>query len=359
MSATPPSGVPLLRLTATDEDHGPNGQLSFGLVRADQRSKFQLSPDHGILTVASSSSSSSWTPGTMELLEVTVSDAGSPPRTSTGLIQVSVDGPALVEGRLGFDQEVYYAEIPENLVNGSVVAEVKAVRTDGRRQDVAYSLVKKSQQQVDEEEDEELAAFEVGEADGIIRVLDQKALDYEATNKFVLTVAARSADADDDVDGAAAYATVVVSLKDVNDNAPMFSQDVYRAHVVEGLEKDSVVLTVTAFDLDRDVKDAAVRTGGGGQLVYEIIDGNVDGAFAMRTAQPGVLLTNTVLDREIRDTYELVVSASDGSLSGEAKVVVRILDVIDSPLQFPYLPPLRVGLGKKRLREPGCPRRRR
>ena len=74
-----------------------------------------------------------------------------------------------------------------------------------------------------------------------------------------------------------------------------------------------------------------------------------------------------VLDREIRDTYELTVSATDNSgdsvaqggggggsrsgggieqqerLTGTAKVIVTVLDANDSPLQFPSLSPIQVG----------------
>ena len=63
--------------------------------------------------------------------------------------------------------------------------------------------------------------------------------------------------------------------------------------MAEGLGKDSIVLKVDAFDRDRN------NDG----FTYEIIEGNVDGAFAMKTAQPGIIFTNTVLDREIRDRY--------------------------------------------------------
>ena len=90
-----------------------------------------------------------------------------------------------------------------------------------------------------------------------------------------------------------AYATVIVKVRDLNDNPPRFSQESYAADVAEGLSKDSIVLKVQAFDRDTNNDGFA----------YEIIEGNVDGAFAMKTAQPGIIFTNTVLDREIRDRY--------------------------------------------------------
>ena len=78
--------VPLLRLSATDNDQpgSPNSKLTYSLV--DAGSKYQLSPDQGILTA---SPGATWTAGTVEYVTVTVSDAGVPARTSTGLIEVS------------------------------------------------------------------------------------------------------------------------------------------------------------------------------------------------------------------------------------------------------------------------------
>ena len=348
ITATPPTGVPLLRLSAHDNDIGPHAQLSYNLVRADQRNRYQLSPDQGILTIVASSSDQSierWQPGTVELLEVTVSDAGRPARSSTGLIEVTIEGGPAV--RLAFERDIYHAEIHENPESGTDISgcPVKAVRSDGRRQNVIYSFVKGN----------ELSAFEINSNNGLIRVRDPEMIDYESTRTFTLTVSGKGLGARDE-QGLNAYTTCVISVKNGNDNAPRFGQDVYRANVMEGLSKESLVTRVVAFDLDRDrlgfqnKRDAITN---GRDFLYEIIDGNVDGAFTMKTSSPGVLFTNTVLDREIRETYELTISASDTfgdvsrvgirneRLAGTTKVVVKVLDANDSPLRFPELPPMK------------------
>ena len=189
----------------------------------------------------------------------------------------------------------------------------------------------------------------------MIRVRDPEMIDYEKKRYFTLTVSGKGLGARDEL-GLNAYTTCVVSVRNVNDNPPRFGQDVYRANVMEGLDKESIVTRVVAFDLDRDrldfqnKRDAIVN---GGDFLYEIIDGNVDGAFTMKTSAPGVLFTNTVLDREIRETDELTISASDASgdisgtgqsyerLTGVTKVIVKVLDANDSPLQFPEIPPMK------------------
>ena len=185
----------------------------------------------------------------------------------------------------------------------------------------------------------ELGGFEINSNNGLIRVRDGEVVDYELQTEFVLTVSGRGLGAEDGVLNVA-YATVIAKVTNTNDNPPRFSQESYAIDVEEGIARESVVLKVEAFDPD---------TGLDG-FVFEIIDGNVDGAFTMKTAQPGVIFTNTVLDREIRDSYRLTVGARDSGLSsseppltGTATVDIRVLDANDSPLQLPRaLPPVRV-----------------
>ena len=319
MTATPPIGVPLLRLSATDPDLGAHSQLTYNLVRPEQRALFELSASEGILTIQNGDVS--WEPGTIQTLEVSVSDAGRPPRSSTGLVEVLIEGGPAVS--LTFQQQTYHAEVAENPNSGEDVTKVHAVRSDGRRQRVIYTFLRGN----------EAGAFEINSNNGLIRVRDPEVIDYENHKQFLLTIQGQGLGDEDDLN---AFTTCIIKIKNVNDNVPKFTQPLYIARVMEGLPKASLVTTVTAFDLDYEKSN---------DITYEIVGGNVDEAFYMTTAQPGVILTNTVLDREIRDSYELTVAAKDNgqpSLTGSCKVRISILDVNDSPLQFPAFPPFRV-----------------
>ena len=130
--------------------------------------------------------------------------------------------------------------------------------------------------------------FEINSNNGIIRVRDPEVIDYEKNKQFVLTIQGQGLGVEDDLN---AFTTCIIKVKNVNDNVPKFTQNMYIARVLEGLPKASLVTTVTAFDLDYEQSND--------DITYEIIGGNVDEAFYMTTAQPGVILTNTVLDREI------------------------------------------------------------
>ena len=66
-----------------------------------------------------------WRPGTVEYLEVSVSDAGRPSLTSTGLVEVTVDGGPVVG--LSFERDLYTAELDENPESGRDVAQVRHI----------------------------------------------------------------------------------------------------------------------------------------------------------------------------------------------------------------------------------------
>ena len=79
------------------------------------------------------------------------------------------------------------------------------------------------------------------------------------------------------------------------------------------------------------------------------IDGNHDGAFTIDQQYSGIIKTNIVLDREIRDSYELKVTATDeGSppKTGYTKVIVKIIDINDNQPQFPPSTPITISEGK-------------
>jgi protocadherin-16/23 len=107
---------------------------------------------------------------------------------------------------------------------------VSAVRSDGRRQRVTYSFGSGNEENT----------FEINSNNGLIRVRDQKRLDFESAPHLRLIVVAQA-------EGASplyGYATVWVDLLDQNDNAPRFTQDSYTSAVWEGNNKGTFVMQV-------------------------------------------------------------------------------------------------------------------
>jgi protocadherin-16/23 len=73
-------------------------------------------------------------------------------------------------------------------------------------------------------------------------------------------------------------------------------------------------------------------------LLYHIVDGNPDNAFIINPPYSGIVRTNIVLDREIREKYRLTIIATDQGtpqLTGTAALNIRVIDINDNQPTFP------------------------
>ncbi|XP_015235721.1 PREDICTED: protocadherin gamma-A9-like [Cyprinodon variegatus] len=119
--------------------------------------------------------------------------------------------------------------------------------------------------------------------------------------------------------------TVVIHVKvlDANDNAPVFSQDVYKATVLENSPPETIVISVSAADADEGVNghvsyDFGHMSTDDLDLFY--IDPNV-----------GEIKVRGVIDFEEKSSFEISVEAKDGlGLTSYAKVLLDIIDVNDN-----------------------------
>lgn len=96
---------------------------------------------------------------------------------------------------------------------------------------------------------------------------------------------------------------VVITILDVNDNAPRFDQRSYSAVIPENVPPQSLVINVTATDPDE---------GLGGDIQYDIFnEGEASGLFRI-DHKTGMLYTKTELTGKGRsDSYQLVIRAQD------------------------------------------------
>ncbi|XP_045406977.1 protocadherin beta-5 [Lemur catta] len=148
-------------------------------------------------------------------------------------------------------------------------------------------------------------------------VLD-KALDREEQAEFSLTLAA--------LDGGApprsGTITVLIVVLDNNDNAPEFSQSLYEIQVPENSPLNSLVLTVSARDLD---------AGAYGNVAYALVQGNeVTQPFVIDEIT-GEIRLKRALDFETTRYYNVEIVATDGGgLSGKCTVAIEVVDVNDN-----------------------------
>ncbi|KAG5896560.1 hypothetical protein JTB14_010389 [Gonioctena quinquepunctata] len=305
-------GQMILKVSANDIDEGTNAEIVYSILNDNSYGKFRINPNTGILTTTQSLASNK---GKVSYLNILATDKGNPPKSSTGLIEIMVGD--LQEGSpiLRFQNDTYTVTVTENAQQFQDITQVAAVRTDGRRQKIIYSIGSGNEENI----------FIIDSNSGIIQVRDPKNLDYELHKEILLVVEART-EGNPTLHG---YCNVIIQITDENDNSPKFTQQQYSASVWEGNKKGAFVLQVVAFDADE---------GSNSKILYHIVDGNHDNAFKIEPAFSGTLKTNIVLDREIRDLYRLTVIATDEGIpqmTGTARIRINVVDVNDNQPTFP------------------------
>ncbi|XP_034454859.1 protocadherin gamma-A11-like [Hippoglossus hippoglossus] len=114
-----------------------------------------------------------------------------------------------------------------------------------------------------------------------------------------------------------------VTVLDANDNAPVFSQAVYKASLPENSPPDTVVINVSATDADEGVN---------GDVTYDfghLTDDDVN-VFSI-DHKTGEIIVTGVIDFEARSSFEMRVEAKDGlGLTSYAKVMIDVTDVNDN-----------------------------
>uniref|UniRef100_A0A8B9GTD6 Cadherin domain-containing protein n=1 Tax=Astyanax mexicanus TaxID=7994 RepID=A0A8B9GTD6_ASTMX len=118
--------------------------------------------------------------------------------------------------------------------------------------------------------------------------------------------------------------TIHVNVLDANDNAPVFSQTDYMVTLPENSPLGTIVVTVSATDADEGLN---------GKVTYEFgrISVKAQKIFSLDQDNGQIRVTGHI-DFEESSVYELSVEARDEfSLSSEANVVIKILDINDNP----------------------------
>ncbi|KAM6322674.1 protocadherin alpha-6-like [Podargus strigoides] len=119
---------------------------------------------------------------------------------------------------------------------------------------------------------------------------------------------------------------LVISVLDANDNAPQFNQSVYKVEVLEGSEPGTLLITLSATDLDEGINNDIAY------LFSKRVAVQVKEIFTI-DENKGEIRLQGKLDYEEMESYEITIEARDKGfppLSGHCKVVVAVLDVNDN-----------------------------
>ncbi|XP_070826260.1 protocadherin Fat 3a isoform X10 [Chaetodon trifascialis] len=207
--------------------------------------------------------------------------------------------------------------VKENARIGTTLLQVAAKDDDaGRDGEIQYSI----------HDGSGLGRFAIDEETGMIYTTDT--LDRETKDSYWLTVYA----SDHGVVPQFTTIEVFVQVEDVNDNAPLTSEPVYRPSVQENSPRDVSVIQIQAQDPDATPPNTADR------LNYRIISGNPQNFFIINTQTGLITTTSRKLDREQQTEHVLEVLVSDGGPTPRQStvwVMVQVLDENDNKPTFP------------------------
>ncbi|XP_043934458.1 cadherin EGF LAG seven-pass G-type receptor 3 isoform X2 [Protopterus annectens] len=287
----------ILTVTATDLDKDNNALVHYNIISGNSRGQFSIDSVTGEIQVV--------VPLDFETereyaLRIRAQDAGRPPLSNnTGMVSVQVVD--INDNAPIFVSTPFQVSVLENAPLGHSVIHIQAVDADsGENARLEYRLT-------DTLPD---TPFVINSATGWITVSAQ--LDRESVEYYFFGIEAR----DHGTPFLSASASVTITILDVNDNRPEFTEKEYFVRLNEDAVVGTSVLSVTA--VDRDVNSL---------ITYQITSGNTRNRFAISTqGGVGLITLSLPLDYKQERRYVLTVTASDRMLHDSCHVYVNITD---------------------------------
>ncbi|KAI7801535.1 putative protocadherin beta-15-like [Triplophysa rosa] len=243
-------------------------------------------------------------------LILTAVDGGTPPRSGTVVIHVTVldandNAPV-------FSQAVYKVSLPENSPVDTVVVTVSATDADeGYNGEVTYTFGHLSESHMD--------VFSLNPVFGEIKLTGF--IDFEEENSIELPIQAK------DGQGLASYSSVFINIVDINDNAPIIIIKSLNSPVPENASPGTEVGIINVQDRDSE-NNGQVRCSIQQSVPFKLVP-SIKNYYS--------LVTTGLLDRELVSDYNITITATDeGSppLSSSKNVHFTVADVNDNPPVF-------------------------
>ncbi|TRY83135.1 hypothetical protein DNTS_020651, partial [Danionella cerebrum] len=298
-------GTEVIQITATDDDLGQNGEISYTLLT--NTALFAINNENGSVYVSGPLDRESVSEFTLKILAIDKAEKGSQMFSETTLrIYVEdVNDCAPI-----FIPKTYNCRVFEDLPVGTVIAWLQTQDPDIESGGwVRYSLPNDFN-----------GTFRIHAESGIVKVA--KDLDYEKKPFYNVTVVAEDLGFPLKLRSESYLEVEVIDVNE-NLNEPYFPEFAYRGSVKENSRLGTSVLQVTAQDDDK---------GRDGVITYSMNAKSGLGRFAI-DEETGLVYTTGSLDCESQDSYWLTVYAMDHGvvpLSASAELFIQVEDVNDN-----------------------------
>ncbi|XP_061164099.1 protocadherin beta-11-like [Saccostrea echinata] len=308
-------GTVILTLSATDLDTGKNAEIRYRLSSHQSeniKQLFAINESTGELSVAKTLP---YNDGNPYRIIVEASDLGDQPLTTQTSVKVTVidsgNNPPEIHVTLLPPSDV--ARISEDTSVGAVIAHVVVIDSDSGMNGYVTCTTDNSYFNIQR--------LEVNE----YKVTVAQPLDRETSSSHTITIVCT----DSGTPPLASTHTFKTIIQDSNDNAPIFTSNIYQGSIPENNRKGAQVIQVQATDADDGIN---------AEVEYKLVLSNESQHLHLTIdTASGRVTTGISFDREKISSFIFKVIASDkGSepKSSTATVMVKVNDENDVPPTF-------------------------
>ncbi|XP_047586270.1 protocadherin gamma-B1 isoform X16 [Lutra lutra] len=295
-----PLGTSVLKVTAIDQDEGINAEITYSFkTLRDIGSMFMLDHQNGEIKSKGPIDfeiSSSYT------MSIEAKDGGGMATECKIIIEIldeNDNAPEVIFTSVS-------NSITEDAEHGMVIALFKTHDKDSGENGEVTCLIK------------EKVPFRIeSSANNYYKLVTDGSLDREKTPSYNVTITAT----DRGKPPLSSRSSIILHIADVNDNAPVFEQAFYLAHIAENNPPGASIAQVSASDPD---------LGPNGRVSYSIVASDLEpralASYVSVSAQSGVVFAQRAFDHEQLRAFELTLQARDqGSPALSANVSLRVL----------------------------------
>ncbi|XP_051790023.1 protocadherin alpha-7-like isoform X29 [Erpetoichthys calabaricus] len=245
-------------------------------------------------------------------------DGGNPPKA--GNMNITITIADFNDNAPFFVEQMYTVTLEENTPLGTVVLKLNASDLDdGSNGDIRYSFDSSVQSKLSE-------LFQLDDYSGEITV--KGVIDFEEEEFYEFDVKAT----DRGQVPMSGYCTVLIKIKDLNDNAPLIEITSLTKSIFEDVKPGTTVGIISIIDLDSGV-NCKITCSLSSKLPFELKPSYQENVHS--------IVTTSRLDRESVSQYNITITAKDfgyPSLSSYETILVNVLDVNDNHPRFLHDP---------------------
>ncbi|XP_063909336.1 fat-like cadherin-related tumor suppressor homolog isoform X5 [Zophobas morio] len=294
---------PVFRVLAYDRDAGANSEIRYSIKSGKGKSKFKIDNSTGMVYAQKG-----FEPGQEYELNIRATDGGNASKSSICKVSVHVvPVPSKSKHAPVITKPPQPVKLTESDEIGFLVTFIEAADKDNDT--LWYDIVGG-----DSRND-----FYIGRETGSILLAHK--LDYEAQNEYTLNISVT-----DSVH--TVYTQLNVSVIDINDHRPEFSETLYKVEISEAVPVETEILRLRATDKDDNTK-----------LIYSLHSAR--NLISLQTFKvdsiTGVIYLTDNLDRESLDEHILTVMVRDGGTPAKrnyARVKIIVHDHNDHVPHF-------------------------